>query len=157
MSISPPQCSGSDAANHAASPVAIREETRDARIKYKRTRTATILMPNRKPNGWGNRFRLLEDPISPPIWWVVFPIITRRLKKVENSNEKRSMVKTGTCIANSSFAHFNPRALVRQTARPVSMHQANSPIESMPAIPAATWRRPGNTYYSPYLRLTALY
>src|ERR1051326_3308082 len=68
--------------------------TRDDRIRYRRTRTATTLMPNRKPTDCGSQFRLLEDPIFPPIWRVVFPIINRKLKKVENSYEKRAMLKT---------------------------------------------------------------
>src|SRR5262245_39501854 len=101
-------------------------------------RTATILMPNRKPKDWGSRFRLLEDPTSPPIWRVVFPIINRKLKKVENSYEKRAMLKTGTCMANSSFAHLNPSGVVRQRAAPAGIHQANKAVESMPDTPART-------------------
>src|SRR5215469_17555585 len=99
-------------------------------------RTATKLMPNRKPNDWGGRFRLLEDPISPPIWRAVFPIIKRKLKKVENSYENRAMLNTGTCMANSSFAHLNPLGVVRQSATPATIHQANRTVESMPDTPA---------------------
>src|SRR5262249_48505422 len=100
-------------------------------------------MPNRKPTDCGSQFRLLEDPISPPIWRVVFPIINRKLKKVENSYEKRAMLKTGTCMANSSLAHLNPLGVVRQSATPMGMHQANKAVEIMPDTPATTrccWR-----------------
>lgn len=117
------------------------EADRDARTRYKSTTTATTLMPNRKPNDWGNRFRLLEDPIFPPMWRAVFPIITRKLKKVENSYEKRAMQNTGTCMANSNFAHLNPLGVARQSAAPVGMHQANKAVDRTPDIPARTWCR----------------
>src|SRR5258708_21062976 len=98
-------------------------------------RTATTLMPKRNPTDWGSTFRLLEDPISAPIWRAVCPAITRKLKKVENSYETRPMLKTGTCIANSNFAHLNPLGLLRQRAKPVGIHQANKAFERMPEIP----------------------
>jgi hypothetical protein len=45
------------------------------------------------------------------------------------------MLKTGTCMANGSLAHSNPLRVVRQSAAPMGMHQANKAAEITPGTP----------------------
>src|SRR5689334_10811325 len=59
-----------------------------------------------------------------------------RLKNVENSYEKRPLLKTGTCMANSSLAQLNPLGVARQSARPTGRHQANQAVEIIPDTPS---------------------